>query len=135
MNIEPKEAPNFEGEEMKLPTMRPQSRDRNSSPLFTSSTLITLLFLALGLILAGLTYWYIMGSGAVAPAAPLPLRPTLETNREPETVTATAQVESFTIMSTSDEIAAIEADLESTNLESLEGELLQIDQELEASFE
>ena len=127
--------PNFEGEEMKLPTMRPGSSEPETSKTFTSGTIITILFVALGFILAGLTYWYITAKAVPEIVPVTTTRPTLETNREPETPTATAQVESFAAMSTSDELTAIEADLMSTNLETLEAELLQIDQELEASFQ
>jgi uncharacterized Zn finger protein len=62
------------------------------------------------------------------------LRPTAEMNKEPETTTATAQVEAFNTMSTSDEISSIEADLDSTNLVNLEIEMQQIDAELDASM-
>jgi hypothetical protein len=63
------------------------------------------------------------------------LRPTAEMNKEPETTNAVAEVDSFGALSTSDEITAIEADLESTNLGELETELLQIETELEASVQ
>ena len=62
------------------------------------------------------------------------MRPTYETNKEPESTTAKAQVDTLGVMSTSDELGAIEADLESTSLTNLDTELIPIDQELEASF-
>lgn len=125
--------PNFEGEKMKIPTQK------ISAPEFIAEsqnkgTFIVILFAALALILAGMFYWY--KTASQIPASPLPsLRPTAEMNKEPETTTATAQVESFTVMSTSDELSTIEADLESTNLDSLEAELQQIEIELESAVE
>lgn len=59
-------------------------------------------------------------------------RPTPDMNKEPESPTAYAQVDSLKTMSTSDEIAAIEADLESTNLDSLFLETPAIEAELSA---
>lgn len=59
-----------------------------------------------------------------------PERPTKETNKEPESTNAYAQVESLKVMSPSDELSAIEADLKSTNLDSLTLELLIIESEL-----
>ncbi len=63
-------------------------------------------------------------------STPIPLRPTPETNREPESPTAYAQVGSLNTLSTSDELGAIEADLESTNLDSLLLEINAIEAEL-----
>ncbi len=94
--------------------------------------IIIILFIILGLILGGLYYWY---SISIQPVV-IDLnqtRPTLETNKEPETPTATAQIESLTVMSTSDELSAIEADLLSTDLDTLETEINQIEAELETS--
>lgn len=93
----------------------------------------SILFLGVVLlaILAGLFYWYQL-SNQVPVATPAPMRPSVEQNAEPETPTATAQTDSFGAMSTSDEITAIEADIESTNLDSLDSELGQIDATLEA---
>lgn len=126
--------PNFEGEKMKLPTERATITDADQAAKDTKGVFIFGLVAALIVILVGLVYWYI---NMQAPTAieETPTRPTLETNKEPETTTATAQTESFGVMSTSDEISAIEADLESTNLDSLDTELQQIDVELESSVE
>lgn len=63
-------------------------------------------------------------------ATPIPLRPTPEMNKEPESPTAYAQVDSLNTISTSDELGAIEADLESTNLDSLLFETIAIEAEL-----
>ncbi|MEZ4103953.1 MAG: hypothetical protein R3B60_01570 [Candidatus Paceibacterota bacterium] len=60
----------------------------------------------------------------------LPERPSPEINKEPESATAYAQVDSLKVMSPSDELEAIEADLNSTNLDSLTLELQTIEREL-----
>jgi len=91
---------------------------------------IGVLGLLLVALFASLIYWYIVANRPL-PAAPTPLRPTYETNREPESTNAQAQVDSFGVMSTSDELGAIEADLESTNLDALEAEMIQINEELQ----
>ncbi len=59
-------------------------------------------------------------------------RPTLEQNNEPESTTAEARVETLSAMSTSDEIDAIEADLQSTLMEEevFEAELNNIEAEV-----
>lgn len=125
--------PNFEGEEMKLPV---QNITIEESPVDTQTkgTLIVVLFAALAVILAGMFYWYKITSVVIIEDT-VPARPTTDTNKEPETTTATAQVQSFSALSTSNELNAIEADLESTNLDSLESELPQIDTELETAVE
>jgi hypothetical protein len=89
---------------------------------------IILLFILLGLLLFGIYFW-ISTEKASVPAIN-PTRPTYETNREPESTTAAAEVGSLQVMSTSDELTTIEADLLSTDLTTLDKELTQIDQEL-----
>ncbi len=91
------------------------------------------LFALLVALFIGLYFW--ITAEKQIPTVPTPSRPTYETNREPESTTARAQVESLGILSTSDELTAIEADLESTALDTLDADLIQINQELEASFQ
>jgi cytoskeletal protein RodZ len=98
-----------------------------------TALILILLITALFCILIGLFLWF-KASQTPPVALPTPTRPTAEINNEPESTTAEAQTESFGAMSTSDEIEAIEADLESTNLDSLESELLQIETELNAQM-
>lgn len=123
--------PNFEGEVMKMPTESNTIATPNGSKPVSKSLLVMLIGL---LILVGglMAYWYFVLNTAPQ-TAETPTRPPVANNAEPETPTATAQTESFGAMSTSDEINAIEADIESTNLDSLEAEMLQIDAELEAA--
>lgn len=115
--------PNFEGDEMRRPA------DLDSTVANNRGVIIGVLVVALISILIGLFLWY-QAMNKPLPVAEVPTRPTYETNQEPESTTAEAQVDSFTVMSTSDELGAIEADLESTNLDTLETELTQIDEEL-----
>lgn len=119
---------------MKMPTQKITSGIDNINKSQDKGGVIAVLAILLVAILAGIFYWY-KTSTQVIVVDDTPLRPTLETNKEPETTTATAQVESFTVMSTSDELNAIEADVESTNLDSLETELQQIEIELETAVE
>jgi len=123
--------PNFEGEEMKLPE---EAVNQDSERTLDShqGTYIFVMIVALIIILAGLIYWYQTTRVGTTEINTTSTRPSLEVNKEPETTTAAAQVESLTAVSTSDEIAAIEADLESTDLNNLEAELTQIEAELAA---
>ncbi len=90
---------------------------------------IAVLAIMLIALFAGLIYWYVVANREI-PIAPTPSRPTYETNKEPESTNASAQVDGFGVVSTSDELGSIEADLESTNLDSLEAEMTQIDEEV-----
>lgn len=121
--------PNFEGEEMRLPTTT-QKEVAKETPAEPKGIILLTLVVALVLILVGLVYWYRMTHQVIIVDDNPATRPAVETNREPETTTATAQVETLGVMSTSDEISAIEADLESTDLQNLDAELLQIEAEL-----
>lgn len=117
---------------MKMPTEQPVSLAKNESAV--SLPVIVALVLALLAVAGGLYYaWTLSQNPALDPFLDQ-TRPSLETNREPETPTATAQIESLGALSTSDELVAIEADLEATLLDSLETELLQIEAELGADF-
>lgn len=130
--MEKNEQPDFSADEMKLPTQQPGDDTASGAMKKNTGIVVVLLFVILGLLLVGLVYWY----NSDTPSAPTPItpeRPTAEMNQEPETTTAAAQVESYTVMSTSDELDAVEADLESTNLDVLDAELLQIEAELQAS--
>ena len=96
-----------------------------------SAPVIVLITIVLMLILGGLFYWHSMVTTPSIIPTPTPERPTAETNKEPESTTATAQADNFNVLSTSDELSAIEADLESTNLDTLDLELNAIEAELE----
>lgn len=124
--------PQFEGEVMKMPVSNTRADIDNEESTKSSGVVIFILLAVLAAILIGLYFWY-ENISKIEDMEPVPTRPTLETNKEPETVTATAETQSFGVMSTSDELSTIEADLESADFSNLEAELLQIDAELEAN--
>ena len=130
------QAPDFEGEKMKMPEsaldhgITIDAKER--SPM---GFIIAILVVLLVAILAGLYLWYnsIITQSQQTPV-PAATRPTAEENNEPESPTAKAQTDSFNVVSTSDELSAIEADVESTDLESLDTEMEAIDAELDAAL-
>lgn len=96
--------------------------------------ILSVLILVLMCILGGLYIWseQILKNNISESELPSSSRPTPEQNNEPESATAEAHVETLGAMSTSDEIDAIEADLEATTMndEVFEAELGTIDAEL-----
>jgi flagellar basal body-associated protein FliL len=127
--------PNFEGEAMKLPGGATVAATPKSSGT-AFGVVLTILFLALVLILGGLFFWYRSMQPLPTVVIPEPpTRPTAEENREPESTTASAQAEALNVVSNSNELDAIEADILSTNLDSLDSELGAIDTEIDAAAE
>ena len=126
--------PNFENEEMHVPS------SRSSAPLpgpeahrLLSAPIIILLFLILLVILAGFYYWYtLVMQDQVVPQTNV--RPTAEQNNEPESTTAEARTGLMNVVSTSDELEAIAADAQSTNLEDLTSEITPIETDLDAAI-
>lgn len=101
----------------------------------TNGPILVLLIGLLLAVLGGMFYWFTMlGKGDVV-ITPSVLRPTAEQNNEPESTTAEARTEAYGVVSTSDEIPAIEADVEGTNLDSLDSELDAIEAELDAALD
>lgn len=91
--------------------------------------ILGVLLIALALILGGLVLWGSrLPKDMPALEAPIP-------NNEPETPRATADAQILETLSPSDELDAIDADLSSTNLDSLDTELNTIDAELGAVME
>ncbi len=126
--------PDFEDEEMKMPATG------NSLPSATTGTtgtlslpILSLLFLILVVILCGLYYWYKMVTTPIT-TPPDTIRPTAEQNNEPESTTAEARTETQGVVSTSDELGAIRADLDSTNLTDLDTEVTPIKAEMDAAL-
>lgn len=130
MSTEPNKIPNLDDAPMHMPeqqTYEPES--------VTNGPILILLIALLLAVLGGMFYWYTMlGKGGVI-ISPSALRPTAEQNNEPESTTAEAHAEAYGVVSTSDEIPAIEADVEGTNLDSLDSELDAIEAELDAALE
>lgn len=128
------QAPNFEGEKMKMPENTDAQSGGAKEPGVVNGPLLLILALLLVLILGGMYYWFSTLT-TNPPIDSITERPTAEQNNEPESTTAEAQVETMQAVSTSDEITAIEADVEATNLDSLDTELEAIDAELEAALQ
>lgn len=92
--------------------------------------ILGVMVVVLVLILGGLYLW---GSQINLPAMDgLPAQNEPFDNEEPETPRAAADVQILETLSTSDELGAIEADLESTNLGTLDSELSTIENELDS---
>jgi flagellar basal body-associated protein FliL len=126
--------PDFEGEEMKMPVIGnnlPNVQTAASSTL--TIPIIILLFLILVAILGGLYYWYKVVTTPVA-ALPDTTRPSAAQNNEPESTTAEARTQTQGVVSTSDELSAIRADLDSTNLTDLDTEVVPIKAEMNAAL-
>ncbi len=89
--------------------------------------LLGILVILLVLILTGLYLWGGMLSQQSEPIQELPI-----VNNEPETPRAVADQAILETLSPSDELSAIEADLQSTNLDTIDSDLTPIDAELNA---
>lgn len=90
------------------------------------------LIVILVLLLGGLYLWgTTLNKYEPIPTVTPTERPTPEQNNEPESTKAEAEVKTMQTVSTSDEISAIEADIDSTNLDELDAELNAIDAELD----
>ncbi|MFN3188293.1 MAG: hypothetical protein ACK42D_01995 [Candidatus Paceibacteria bacterium] len=124
--------PNFEGEEMKIPEgMAQPETPAVPTKSILSTTALILLVLTLLAVFAGLGYWYHLVMNA-------PI-----TDMMPEESTALdmnvasdgdASAEAMIEVSSSDEIEAIEADIENTDLSDLDRELAEIDAAFEAEM-
>lgn len=129
------------------PIMTEDSNESGTSQSFTPMTkpsedtpsylglAIGILIVLLALVLIGLYMWSQLMVATPPEAVPNTTRPTAEENNEPESTTAEAQAETLQIVSTSDELSAIEADLSATNLDDLDAELNAIDAELNAELQ
>jgi hypothetical protein len=109
-----------------------------TQPVHTESIangpILVLLIILLIAILGGMYRWFVLLDNEI-PAIPAGLRPSAEENNEPESTSAEARAEAMGVVSNSNEIPAIEADIESTELSSLESELNAIEAELDAALE
>lgn len=96
--------------------------------------ILVLLVILLLAILGGMYRWFVLLDNDL-PSIQAGLRPSAEQNNEPESTSAEARAEAMGVVSTSNEIPAIESDIDSTDLDSLESELNAIEAELEAAME
>lgn len=117
------------------PIMTPDKKDSSADmPINEQPShfglIIGVLVIVLALILMGLYIWgRLMLQEPVVPN-PSPQRPTAEENNEPESTTAEARAEVLDIMSSSDELDAIEADLNGTRIGDIDTDINAIDAEL-----
>ncbi len=110
-----------------------------TEPVHTESIangpILVLLIILLLAILGGMYRWFVLLDNDI-PAISAGLRPSAEENNEPESTSAEARAEAMGVVSNSNEIPAIEADIESTlELDSLESDLNAIEAELDAALE
>ncbi len=123
--------PNFDGEEMKIPAAAVQ-KTAAPEPSLINAPLLIILFIILMLVFGGIYYWYTM---TIPGQDLLPARPTDAMNNEPESTTAEARTATADVLSTSNELDAIEADISSTQFIDLESALAGIESELSAAIE
>lgn len=129
--------PDFEGEEMKMPEntdIQPEQINQKEPSIVNLPLLLTLTLLLI-LILGGMYYWFfIIQSTSDTPVDTPVTRPTFEENNEPESTTAEARTEINNVTSPSDELSAIENDLDSTLIDEndIMSDLNIIDNEIES---
>ena len=133
-NAQPTQEPVVSDAEMKMPEESFGATGEGSDKTTHLGIILGILIVLLVLILGGLYLWgTTLTSTPDVQVAPVAERPTAEENNEPESSTADAQVQALETVSTSNEIDAIAADIESTNLDALDAELADIDAELDAA--
>lgn len=127
--------PDFEGEAMKMPENTDATPLESTNKSIISGPILLSLTLLLVLIFGGIYYWFfIMNSTPDIPVTPEE-RPTPEENNEPESTTAEARTQVTNIMSSSNELSAIESDLDSTNIDDFISDINIIDNEIQANTE
>ncbi len=132
-NTTPTTAPDFSGEEMKIPAGMQATVEVAPNTSLISGPILILLFAILISLLGGIYYWYtiLMSETAVV----VPTRPTAEMNNEPESTTAEARTEATNIVSTSDELDALQADIESTRFDDIDDGFTAVENELNGALE
>lgn len=123
--------PTFTNEEMKMPDERFGEHVVQTPPSLAGIVLSVLIVLLI-MILGGLYMWGTeIQKTFRAPEVSIPTaRPTSTQNKEPESTNAKATVETLQAMSTSNEISAMQADLESTLIDTNQTDLNAIDEVL-----
>jgi len=121
----------FSKDELKLPEERFGNlvKEEHSSAL---AIILGLLIIFLIVILGGLYLWSMyMAEPKPEPAVAVPeSRPTAEENNEPESTNAEAEAETMSALSSSDEIAALEADIEGTLVDNVDADTAAVEAEL-----
>jgi hypothetical protein len=127
---QPIQKPDLNNLEMHMPEGDMNAPEVTTGKKVTSGPILLLLVFALVFILGGMFWWYSTIFNTPA-SEPVPLRPTAEQNNEPESTTAEARTANTAAVGTSDELSAIEADLASTNIETLEADFAAIESVLD----
>ncbi len=130
-NQKPAPEPNFEGEEMKIPVAMKAATVEPASTSIINGPILILLVAILVALLGGIYYWYTVLMSQ--PLGTTPTRPTAAMNNEPESTTVEARTAATDVVSTSDELDAIGADLESTRLDELDSGMTTIENEIGAA--
>ncbi len=116
------EVPSTENTKMHMPTSTSHSIHSHTG------SILAVLIIMLVLILGGLYLWGGVLSTEVPVVTPEPI-----VNNEPETPRAAADTQILETLSPSDDIGAIEADINSTNFDSLDTDFTAIDSEINAA--
>ena len=110
------------------PVIDGQVLDDNQPSHF--GVIIGILITALTMLFIGLYIWSELMNTEISRTGPTIERPTAAENNEPESTTAEARTEVLNIVSTSDELSAIEADIEATVINDIGADLATIEAEL-----
>lgn len=132
-NTTPITEPNFEGEAMKVPPAMQAAAEPAANTSLISGPILILLFAILVALLGGIYYWYTILMNE--PLAPALTRPTAEMNNEPESTTAEARTDATNVVSTSDDLEAIQADIESTRFDDIDDGFAAIETEIGGALE
>lgn len=122
--------PHFENGPMKVPEGSPAARMAATSSRGFGLVLGGLCAILL-LILGGMYFWFTNQQSTATPDTTL--RPTAEENKEPESTNARAGADALSTLSTSNELEAIRADIESTDIQGINSDMQAIEAEITAA--
>lgn len=125
--------PDFEGEVMKVPKSMQANSEPTTQNSLVNGPILILLFAILVALLGGIYYWYTILMKE--PVAATPLRPTAEMNNEPESTTVEARTAASEVVSTSDELDSLQADIESVNFDDLDDGFNALESELNGAVD
>ncbi len=134
MDEQTKPAPEISENELVMPNKSLAQSHPDAAHHNRVGVVLVLLIVLLVLILGGLYLWFSVAYTEPATTPAPAERVVPEMPNEPEMPNAEAAVQQLNTVSTSNEIDAIEADLEATNLNELDAELNAIDAELDAAM-
>lgn len=118
-------------EELQMPKEQFGARNHQDAPSYIGIVLGVLIVILI-CILGGLYMWSeTLKKNEQVPATLESGRPTVEENNEPESTNAEAEVETLNALSPSNELGAIEADLQNTQVTEPEADLNAVDATME----